>query len=48
MARNKNLYECGKCGMKYREESWAKKCHAWCERHNSCNIEITRHAIKNQ
>lgn len=38
-------YTCSACGLKYEEESWAKKCFEWCAAHNSCNLEITKHAI---
>lgn len=38
------FYPCGLCGLKYREKEWAEKCEAWCKEHQSCNIEITKHA----
>ncbi|MBI2675158.1 MAG: hypothetical protein HYX24_01770 [Candidatus Aenigmarchaeota archaeon] len=39
------LYVCDACGFAYKEESWAQKCEAWCSKHSSCNIEITKHAV---
>lgn len=48
--RKQNLiskfYMCPICGLKYKEKKWAKKCEEWCKKHNSCNLEITKHAIK--
>src|SRR3989338_575061 len=38
-------YTCSACGLKYEEESWAKKCSDWCTAHNSCNLEIIKHAV---
>ncbi|MBI3443002.1 MAG: hypothetical protein HY007_04505 [Candidatus Sungbacteria bacterium] len=42
---NKELYQCEECGFQYAEKEWAEKCEAWCKEHQSCNIEITAHAI---
>ena len=39
------LYQCEACGFLYEEKQWAEKCEAWCKEHNSCNIEITAHAV---
>ena len=39
------VYKCPECGFLYKEEEWAKKCQAWCAKHHSCNIEITKRAI---
>jgi len=41
----KELYQCEECGFQYEERGWAEKCEAWCKEHQSCNIEITAHAI---
>lgn len=40
------LYTCPECGFTYAESAWAEKCAAWCKEHKSCNIEITKHAVK--
>jgi len=42
---NTKIYTCSACGLKYEEESWAKKCFEWCTAHNSCNLEIIEHAV---
>ncbi|TSC56886.1 MAG: Uncharacterized protein Greene071421_396 [Parcubacteria group bacterium Greene0714_21] len=44
--QNKELYQCEECGFRYEEREWAEKCEAWCKEHNSCNIEITSHAMQ--
>jgi hypothetical protein len=44
--RNKTLYVCEECKLQYREKYWAEKCEEWCKKHKSCNLEITKHAIK--
>lgn len=43
---NKKLFKCMECGFEYHEKIWAEKCETWCKEHKSCNIEITKHAIK--
>lgn len=43
---NQELYQCEECGFQYAEKEWAEKCEAWCRKHQSCNLEITAHAIK--
>ncbi|MDO8339972.1 MAG: hypothetical protein Q7T16_04920 [Candidatus Burarchaeum sp.] len=40
-------YQCADCKLWYEEKRWAEKCEAWCLKHHTCNIEITRNAIKN-
>lgn len=39
-------YECPECGLEYKEKKWAEKCEEWCSKHKSCNLEITKQAIK--
>lgn len=43
---NKELYKCQECGFKYLKKELAEKCEAWCKEHKSCNLEITKEAIK--
>jgi hypothetical protein len=43
--KDKELHQCEECGFQYAEKVWAEKCEAWCKEHQSCNIEITAHAI---
>ncbi len=40
------FYTCPECGLRYAELSWAKQCEAWCRKHHSCNLAITKHALK--
>jgi glycosyltransferase involved in cell wall biosynthesis len=39
-----NCFTCKQCGFIYKQKEWAIKCEQWCTKHNSCNLEITRHA----
>lgn len=41
------LYKCNICGFSYKEKKWMLKCMEWCKKHKSCNLEITKHAVKN-
>lgn len=41
---NEKFYECGICGLHYKEKEWAEKCKAWCEEHQSCSLAITSYA----
>lgn len=43
---NQKLYECPECHLKYKQKEWAEKCEAWCKEHQSCNLEITAHAMR--
>jgi len=47
-SKGAELYNCLECGLKYREKKWAEKCEEWCKEHKSCNLEITKHALKNE
>lgn len=42
----KKYYRCEACGFFYKTRELAQKCQDWCERTKSCNIEITKHAVK--
>ncbi|MDP2672352.1 MAG: hypothetical protein Q8O84_00885 [Nanoarchaeota archaeon] len=42
----KKTYKCKECNFKYKEKKFAKKCEEWCKKNHSCNLEITKHAIK--
>ena len=39
-------YQCGECGLSYKDKEMSKKCRAWCKEHKSCNLEIIKHSIK--
>ena len=43
--KNKKGYICPECKLKYLNKEWADKCEAWCKKTNSCNLEITEHAL---
>ena len=40
------VYKCEKCGWIYKTKNMAKKCEEWCKKHKSCNLDITKNAIK--
>ena len=44
--KNKNYYMCEECNMRYEDNQLAEKCEAFCKKHKSCSLEITKHAIK--
>lgn len=42
-----NYFKCKECGLFYKKKIWSKKCEEWCSKYKTCNLEITKHAIKN-
>ena len=47
--KDKNIYfECEKCGLLYPAKTWALKCEDWCSKNKSCNMEIIKHAVKDE
>lgn len=44
--RRMKLYQCEICKFNYLEKSFAEKCEDWCKKHNSCNLEIIKQAVK--
>ena len=44
--RGENYFVCSECKFAYKDKTWAQKCEKWCKEHNSCNIEITKHAVQ--
>ena len=44
--QNERYYECKECKMKYKKREWAEKCEKWCKKYKSCNLEITKYALK--
>lgn len=42
------LHKCPECGLHYENKDRARECEAWCKEHQSCNLEITSHAIENK
>lgn len=43
---NKKYFQCEACGFYYKEDMWAKKCEDFCNKYNSCSIEITKHSVQ--
>lgn len=41
-------FECEECKLLYKEKMWAEKCEAWCTKNKSCNLEITKHSVKDE
>lgn len=44
--KGKEFFQCEECNFIYKEKKWAEKCEAWCKKNKSCNIEITKYAVK--
>ena len=44
--KGKNYFVCEECGFYYETEDLAQKCEAFCKEHNSCSLEITKHAVQ--
>lgn len=42
----KKYYQCTRCEFSYTEKRRAKQCQEWCDKHKSCNLEITRYAVR--
>ncbi len=43
---NKSYFICEACGFAYSARELSEKCQEFCEKHNSCSLEITRHAVR--
>ena len=43
---NKKFYQCEICEFFYKEKQLAQKCQNWCNKHNSCNIGITKYSVQ--
>lgn len=41
----KTHHVCEECGFAYEQKEWAEKCQQWCKENQSCNLEITQHAL---
>lgn len=42
------IFECQVCGLHYLDEPTAKKCQAWCNEHQSCNMDIAKLSVEAQ
>lgn len=41
-------FQCEACEYVYASEETAAQCQAWCTERQSCNLEITQHALKKE
>ena len=46
--KERRLYQCPECGMKYLDRKIAKKCRAWCSKYKACNLEYIKYAVSNE
>jgi len=46
VSEKKTYYLCEECAFAYRNQELAQQCEDWCKKYNSCNLDITKHAIK--
>lgn len=44
----KECYRCSECLLYYPNKKMAEKCENWCKTNKSCNLDITKFAIKIQ
>ena len=42
----KKYHQCEECKLLYKDKKWAERCERWCTENKSCNLEITKHALK--
>lgn len=46
--QGRKIYQCKICKLLYNEKKWAQMCENWCSENNTCNINITKHRIKEE
>lgn len=46
--KNKQVFECEECGMKYMSQEYAIQCENWCKENGTCNIEIIKNSINEE
>ncbi len=44
-SEEREFYICEECGFSYETNELAKKCQDWCQKHHSCSLKITKHAV---
>ena len=44
--KEKKYFQCPVCSFYYKTKDFAQKCENFCNKHNSCSLEITKHAVK--
>ena len=42
----KECYQCEECLLYYENKKLSKKCEQWCKTNRSCNLLITKYALK--
>tara|TARA_Y100000310_G_C20270103_1_gene617600 strand:- start:435 stop:596 length:162 start_codon:yes stop_codon:yes gene_type:complete len=42
----KKYFQCEERLFFYEDKELAEKCEEWCKENHSCNIDITKHAVK--
>ncbi len=40
------LYQCKICGLHYRQKKIALRCQNYCQKHQSCSLEITKKSVE--
>ncbi len=44
--QDQKLYLCDSCGFRYKDPKLAQQCEDYCNEHQSCSTEITKHAVR--
>jgi hypothetical protein len=44
--KGEEVYQCEECKLIYKDKKWAKECEKWCKENHTCNVEITKHRIR--
>jgi len=44
--KGKKYFQCPVCSFYYKTNDLAQKCENFCKKHNSCSLEITKHAVE--
>ncbi|MBI2044948.1 hypothetical protein HYT23_02735 [Candidatus Pacearchaeota archaeon] len=44
--KGKKYFQCNICKFYYGTKKFAQKCEDFCKKHNSCSLEITKHAVE--
>ena len=44
--KEKKYFQCNICKFYYKMRALAQECESFCNKHNSCSLEITKYAVK--
>lgn len=44
--KGKSLFRCEECNLLYNQGELALQCQAYCKKHKSCSLEITKKAVQ--